>query len=161
MNNFATLVAIISGLSNDWVRKAMRRSWNRVGKWETRVYEDLRAFCTAEDDFRYIRRAIAALVDAKPLTANGQEESTLTSSSTSDVTTPGSRNRSTDGKVAPPTSCVPFIGEFVLQNVTRTLSSTGNKYYAKTWQSSISRFLLPGEKSTLSEPRFIPKDMGR
>ncbi|KAL5520295.1 hypothetical protein ACEPAG_9508 [Sanghuangporus baumii] len=122
INNFATLVAIISGLSNDWVRKAMKRSWNRVGKWETRVFEDLKAFCTAEDDFRYIRRAIAALVDAKPLTA--QEDSTVASSSASDVLPTngmamagGGKNgkAAADGKAPAPTSCVPFIGVYLSQ----------------------------------------------
>ena len=48
----------------------MRRSGNRIGTWEIRVFNDLKAFCSADDDFIYIRRAITALVDAKPLDVN-------------------------------------------------------------------------------------------
>ncbi|THH06581.1 hypothetical protein EW145_g3988 [Phellinidium pouzarii] len=115
-NNFATLVAIISGLSNDWVRKAMKRSWSRVGIWEIRVFEDLKAFCTSEEDFRYIRRAIAAIVDAKPLTASSQDNAVTTSTGPTDGLSSGNKSKSTaDGKVVVPSSCVPFIGVYLSQ----------------------------------------------
>ena len=112
----------------------MKRSWNRVGKWETRVFEDLKAFCTAEDDFRYIRRAIAALVAAKPLT--GQEDSTGAGGSASDLPAAG-MTMASGGKGgrsnvdAQPTSCVPFIGEDSLfrfhDNWTNQMSLSANR----------------------------------
>ncbi|KAI5119558.1 hypothetical protein M0805_005622 [Coniferiporia weirii] len=115
-NNFATLVAIISGLSSEWVRKAMKRSWSRVGMWEIRVFEDLKAFCTSEEDFHYIRKAIAAIVDAKPLNASGQDDAATTSTGPTDAVSSGNKSKSTaDGKVVVPSSCVPFIGVYLSQ----------------------------------------------
>ncbi|KAH8112047.1 ras GEF [Phellopilus nigrolimitatus] len=113
-NNFATLVAIISGLSSESVRKAMKRSWSRVGIWEIRVFDDLKAFCTSDNDFRYIRRAIAAIVDAKPLNTGGQDDAATTS--TADGASSSTKNKgASDGKVVVPTSCVPFIGVYMSQ----------------------------------------------
>ena len=63
----------------------MQRSWNRIGIWEMRVLEDLKAFSTSEDDFKYIRQAIAAIADAKPLGVGSQDEAT-TSTSHTDIT---------------------------------------------------------------------------
>ena len=91
-NNFATLVALITGLSDEWVKRAMRRSWGRVGIWENRVFEDLKAFITSENDFRYIRKAIAAIADAKPIGAGNHDDST-TSTSHTDAISPGTKGR--------------------------------------------------------------------
>lgn len=115
-NNFATLVALITGLSDEWVKRAMRRSWGRVGIWENRVFEDLKAFTTSENDFRYIRKAIAAIADAKPIGAGNHDDST-TSTSHTDTISPGTKGRAhSDGKQAVPTSCVPFIGTNSVRN---------------------------------------------
>ena len=96
----------------------MKRSWNRIGTWEIRVFNDLKAFCSADDDFGCIRRAITALVDAKPLDASegrgrGQQEDENTSCLNGAGETGGSKGRTGgDGKgMQPPISCVPFIGE--------------------------------------------------
>jgi len=114
-NNFATLVAIMSGLCSDWVKKAMKRSWSRVGIWEMRVFEDLKAFTTSEDDFRYIRKAVAAIVDAKPLNVGHQDDS-ISSTGASDGASSGPKGRNVpDGKPTVPRSCVPFIGVYLSQ----------------------------------------------
>lgn len=103
------MVAIISGLSNDGVHRALKRSWNRVGRWETRVFEDLKVFCSSEDDFGHIRRAIAAIVSAKPL--SGQEEASTSRDGLTEGTLSGGKHKtSTDTRNSPPTSCIPFIG---------------------------------------------------
>ena len=89
----------------------MKRSWSRVGIWEMRGLEDLKAFCTAEEDFQYIRKAIAAIVDAKPLTGGAHDDATSSTGPT-DAVSSGNKSKNTgDGKVPIPTSCVPFIGK--------------------------------------------------
>ncbi len=91
----------------------MGRSWSRVGIWEMRVLDDLRAFATSEDDFRYIRKAVAAMADAKPL--NVQDDSNASTGPTDGSSSVGSRGRSgSESKFFTPTSCVPFIGMFLL-----------------------------------------------
>lgn len=95
----------------------MGRSWSRVGIWEMRVLDDLRAFATSEDDFRYIRKAVAAMADAKPL--NSQDDSNASTGPTDGSSSFGSRGRSgSESKFITPTSCVPFIGEYSLTNRT-------------------------------------------
>ena len=116
MNNFAALVAIISGLNHEYIRKSMKRSWSRVGIWEQRVFDDLCAFCTREDDFRYIRRAIAAIVDAKPV----QDDKSVGVGRSVEGGSSGHGHKSKasgDGKAAAPTSCIPFIGEWFVMFV--------------------------------------------
>lgn len=109
-DSFATLVAVISGLTSDWVKKAMRRSWSRVGIWEMRVLEDLKAFTTSDDDFRYIRRAITAIADAKPLNAGAHDDSTTSTGPTDGISSGSKSKTNPDGKPAVPTSCIPFLG---------------------------------------------------
>lgn len=90
----------------------MKRSWSRVGIWENRVFEDLKTFCTSDDDFVYIRRQIAAIVEAKPLTGGGQDESVAPNAGSTDGQSSGAKSRgTTDGKPALPTCCIPFIGK--------------------------------------------------
>ncbi|CAE7050144.1 unnamed protein product [Rhizoctonia solani] len=61
MNNFATLCAIITGLSSFWVDAAMRRLWPGVGMWEMRVFKDLKWFTSSTDNFRFMRDQIMSL----------------------------------------------------------------------------------------------------
>lgn len=35
----------------------MGRAWTKVGMWEMRVFDDLRAFTTREGNFRFVRDA--------------------------------------------------------------------------------------------------------
>ncbi|KAG6836966.1 hypothetical protein H0H93_000358 [Arthromyces matolae] len=118
MCNFSTLVAIITGLSSDWVARAMKKSgWGRVGMWENRMYRDLKGFATNADDFVHIRQAVTAIVDAKPIDVNSHAAS---------VVSGGTDNHSGKGKanaerLVLATACIPFIGVYLsqLQNLSR------------------------------------------
>ena len=101
------------------------------------MFNDLKAFCSADDDFIYIRRAITALVDAKPLDVNvngknnngsgsgggGQEDGGSLSSKSlggggngvGEMGSGGAKGRTgVDGKgVQQLPSCIPFIGELL------------------------------------------------
>ncbi|CAE6340034.1 unnamed protein product [Rhizoctonia solani] len=61
MNNFATLCAMITGLTSLWVNVAMRRLWQGVGMWEMRLLKDLKWFTSSTDNFRFMRDAIMSL----------------------------------------------------------------------------------------------------
>ncbi|KAJ1309351.1 hypothetical protein OPQ81_006130 [Rhizoctonia solani] len=61
MNNFATLCAVITGLTSVWVNAAMRRLWPGVGMWEMRVFKDLKWFTSSTDNFRFMRDQIMSL----------------------------------------------------------------------------------------------------
>lgn len=108
MSNFNTVVAIIAGLQSEWVTRATRRSWNRIGMWEKRMFNDLRSFITNSEDFKFIRHAVESIVDAKPLE---------TGSHASVVSGGGGSADAQSGKgktiIAPPipTACIPFIGK--------------------------------------------------
>ncbi|KAF8672814.1 RasGEF N-terminal motif [Rhizoctonia solani] len=61
MNNFATLCAMITGITSIWVNAAMRRLWQGVGMWEMRLLKDLKWFTSSTDNFRFMRDAIMSL----------------------------------------------------------------------------------------------------
>lgn len=61
MNNFATLCAVITGLTSVWVNAAMKRLWQSVGMWEMRVYKDLKWFTSSTDNFRFMRDSIVSV----------------------------------------------------------------------------------------------------
>ncbi|KAG9310872.1 hypothetical protein JVU11DRAFT_8727 [Chiua virens] len=108
-SNFHTLAAVLAGLRNEWVNKAMHRHWGRVGPWEMQIYQKLSQFVNAEDDFKAMHEAISAMVDAKPIDVHSHA-STILSSSTSDSQ---SWNKSIEGSA--PSACVPFIGIYLAQ----------------------------------------------
>ncbi len=67
----------------------------------------------AKTIFRYVRKAVAAMADAKPL--NVQDDSNASTGPTDGSSSVGSRGRSgSESKFFTPTSCVPFIGMFLL-----------------------------------------------
>jgi GDP/GTP exchange factor required for growth at low temperature len=96
LNNYATLVAIITGLRSDWVSRAMRKLWNRVNVYNLRMLNDLTSFVSREDDFCHIRSAMRALEESK-LGPNDETGSSISSSIRG-------------GKDAVPPSGVPFVG---------------------------------------------------
>ena len=65
MSNYNTLVAIMAGLQSEWVTKVMRNAWGRLGGWEKRAYDDLQAWTDAKEDFKFVRQAVASMIDAK------------------------------------------------------------------------------------------------
>lgn len=111
MCNFASLVAIITGLQSDWVTRAMRRSsWSRVGIFETRMFKDLKVFTANVDDFLYIRQVVESIVEPKNVEAS--------SHSASVVSTDTHSGRSKTTSERPASTCIPFIGGSALcQNI--------------------------------------------
>jgi GDP/GTP exchange factor required for growth at low temperature len=105
LSNFNVLVALIAGLRSELVNKAMRRSWNRVGMWETRMLNDLKVYTVNTDDFMHIRRTIDAIADAKPLEVGSRAASIVS------VGTDSKGKTHLDGKPSA-ASCIPFIGLF-------------------------------------------------
>ncbi|KAL0952471.1 hypothetical protein HGRIS_006737 [Hohenbuehelia grisea] len=105
LSNFHTLVAIIAGLRNEWVQRALRRIPNRMNPQDVRMLNDLKEFTTPLDDFKYIRTAIDSIADNKPLESSSHAPSIISSSGA---------NRSRTGSESRqmlPTACVPFIGK--------------------------------------------------
>ncbi|KAJ6578832.1 hypothetical protein DFH09DRAFT_1030705 [Mycena vulgaris] len=106
LSSFNTLVAIISGLRSPWVSQALK-SWKAVGKWEMRVFHDLKIYVTSADDFKYIRQAIA---DTKAQDVGSH--ASVVSGGDNDVRA-SKRKSMTDHK--PSSACVPFIGVYLSQ----------------------------------------------
>lgn len=113
LQSFNTLVAIITALRSDWVTNAMRRHWNRLGLWESRIFTDFKQWCTAEDNFKYIRQTINALIDAKPLEAGSHAAASVVSGGASASET--HRSKGGELKAAVNSACVPFIGVYLAQ----------------------------------------------
>lgn len=110
-SNFNTLAAIIAGLQNEWVAKAMHRHWGRVRLWENGVFQKLKQFVSPDDDFKAMRDAIAAMVDPKTMNVTTRTSTVLSSSST-DLPS-GKSKGANDAKT--PSACVPFIGVYLSQ----------------------------------------------
>ncbi|KAJ7080018.1 hypothetical protein B0H15DRAFT_891079 [Mycena belliarum] len=106
LSSFNTLVAIIAGLRSPWVSRAIK-SWKGVGKWEMRVFNDLKVYVTSADDFKYIRQAIA---DTKSQDVGSH--ASVVSGGDNDARA-SKRKSMTDHK--PSSACVPFIGVYLAQ----------------------------------------------
>jgi len=106
LSSFNTLVAIISGLRSPWILQAIK-TFKGVGRWEMRVFNDLKVYVTSADDFKYIRQAIA---DTKSQDVGSH--ASVVSGGDADVR--ASKHKSmTDHK--PSSACVPFIGVYLSQ----------------------------------------------
>ncbi|KAF7326699.1 hypothetical protein MVEN_02607100 [Mycena venus] len=103
LSSFNTLVAIISGLRSPWITQAIK-AWKGVGRWEMRVFNDLKEYVTSADDFKYIRQAIA---DTK-----SQDHASVVSG---DADVRGSKHKSMTTDHKPSSACVPFIGVYLSQ----------------------------------------------
>ncbi|KAJ7153481.1 hypothetical protein C8R43DRAFT_1002180 [Mycena crocata] len=106
LSSFNTLVAIITGLRNPWVSQAIK-SWKGVGRWEMRVFNDLKVYVTSAEDFKYIRQAIA---DTKSQDVGSH--ASVVSGGDNDPRA-SKRKSMTDHK--PSSACVPFIGVYLSQ----------------------------------------------
>ncbi|KZS89403.1 ras GEF [Sistotremastrum niveocremeum HHB9708] len=105
LHGYNTLVAIMTGLQTPWVLKVMGRTMQRLGIWETRIFEDLRFFTSRSGNFRFIREATEALAKAHPIVNDvfaSEDEPPVESTIESDP------SQSQDG-------CVPFIGVYLTQ----------------------------------------------
>ena len=70
------------------------------------MLNDFKQYTTSEGDFKYIRHAVEAIADSKPLDA-GSHAPSVVSGGTGD--TPGKGKNGGDRAV--PTACIPFIGK--------------------------------------------------
>lgn len=113
-NNFTTMVAIITGLTSEYTKKALGRNWHRIGIWETRILDDLKVFSTHEDDFHHIRHAIGALSDANPKTGGFRDDSTASASMTDTMSSASRGKVNADGRPLQPQSCIPFLGKLLV-----------------------------------------------
>ncbi|KAJ7607320.1 hypothetical protein FB45DRAFT_846796 [Roridomyces roridus] len=102
LSSFNMLVAIITGLRSPYVSQALK-TWRSVGRWEIRVFNDLKVYVTSADDFKYIRQAIADTKSQDASGANGSE---------TDVR--ASKHKSIN-EYKPASACVPFIGVYLAQ----------------------------------------------
>ncbi|KAG7087720.1 hypothetical protein E1B28_013666 [Marasmius oreades] len=107
-NSLNTVVAIITGLQSKLVTQAMRRSINRLSKWDARIFRDLKLFIANTNCFQYLREAIERVLDAKPIDS-GAHVSSVVNGSATDQPTRGRGNKTmTSG-------CIPFIGIYLSQ----------------------------------------------
>ncbi|KAG8877458.1 hypothetical protein FRB97_003389 [Tulasnella sp. 331] len=109
-NNFATVVALITGLQSPAVSLTMKRLWTRLGKWETRVFEDLKAFSSPRNNFRFIREAMEALTGAQPARPS---DAMPGKNATMPATSLAARGKGPDNGPAPPPGCIPFFGIYL------------------------------------------------
>ena len=124
-NNFHTLTSIVAALQSDWVNRAMRKpAWHRIGIFETRVLKDLKQFTSSVDDFKFIRRAIDAIAEIKPL-----------GTSSTSVVNVGAESKGKQAERPPvSTACIPFIGTLVV-----VLSLLSANHYPGVYLSQLYR----------------------
>ncbi|KAF5329123.1 hypothetical protein D9758_017145 [Tetrapyrgos nigripes] len=103
-SSFNTLVAIITGLESEWVTRAMKKNMNKLTLWESRMFSDFRTYISNVDNFKYIRRAVDAIADAKPLNSTTTHSGSVTSGSAPSLDKP-----------IVPSACIPFIGIYLSQ----------------------------------------------
>jgi hypothetical protein len=60
----------------------MRRSWNRVGMWETRIYQEFLAWTSPDNNYKIVRDATASLLSLQSM-ANPMDHSSASSSHSS------------------------------------------------------------------------------
>jgi len=101
INNYSTLVAIITGLEISPVLVAMQKLWGKVNVSEIRLLEQLKRFASSVNNFRTVREAIASLSEPPAMMGEG-----ATSVPASQSTT-----ESTDSSKC----CIPFIGVYLAQ----------------------------------------------
>ncbi|PWY99233.1 ras GEF [Testicularia cyperi] len=102
-SNFASLAQIIFGLSTPWVER-LRRTWNRVGYYEMRIWKDLNSFVGPKNNFRHLRNAMLQLIDG----VSGIEDESIVSSGPN-----GGGNATSSAQSNATRGCIPFFGLFL------------------------------------------------
>jgi len=97
INNYSTLVAIITGLEIPPVLVAMQKLWGKVNVSEMRLLEQLKRFASSTNNFRTVREAIANLSEPPAMMGEGA------------TSVPASQNPTE--YTGPSNGCIPFIGE--------------------------------------------------
>jgi len=105
MHNFHALTAIVTGLNNDLVYKALGRQWSRIDRREHRMFSDFQQFISNVDGFKYMRNMIDSIAQAKP-----PDDSSHTASVVS-----GGTDSKHKADTKPPPFCIPFIGVYLSQ----------------------------------------------
>lgn len=100
-NNFQTLTQIIHGLQTPPVER-LKKTWSKLGVWETRMFRDLKAFTSHQRNFKSLRKVQDDLADAYGPPGQGQFPS-----SASD----GSRTSTSLSRSSASAGCIPFLGE--------------------------------------------------
>lgn len=95
-SNFASLAQIIFGLSTPWVER-LRRTWNRVGYFEMRMWRDLNSFVGPRHNFKHLRNAMLQLAEGNA----------------GDSGTPVGAMDGNKAAAASKRACIPFFGLFV------------------------------------------------
>ncbi|THV03486.1 ras GEF [Dendrothele bispora CBS 962.96] len=108
-SSFNTLVAIITGLQSEWVTKAMRKGMSRLTLWESRMFADFKAYISNVNNYEYIRHAVDAIADAKPLNSTNHTASVVSGSGDQS----GKGKSGLDKPIVP--ACIPFIGIYLSQ----------------------------------------------
>ena len=107
MSNFHTVTAIITGLQNGWVAKAMGKTLeNRLSGIEARMYKDLKGLIGSADDFKFMRTIVDSIVDAKPLDSSNNAASIISGGDSLS----GKGKAAADNRPIIPSACIPFIG---------------------------------------------------
>jgi hypothetical protein len=86
-----------------------KTGWSRLSVNENRIFRDLKQFIAIADDFKFMRQAIDAIVDAKRLGGSSQAASVVSGGGTDSQNGKGKAN-SDNGPIRP-TMCIPFIGK--------------------------------------------------
>jgi hypothetical protein len=76
------------------------------------VFDDLRAWADAKDDFKFVRQAVTSMIDAKPINVGSHAPSIVSTGATDGMS---SKSRTTDGKPPVLQGCIPFIGVYLSQ----------------------------------------------
>lgn len=86
------------------------------------MFNDLKLYTTSADDFKYMRQAVEAIADAKPLDAGSHAPSVISGGGTDNHS---GKNKVASERPAISSACVPFIGEALrLAFVTTSESET-------------------------------------
>lgn len=81
LNNFSSLVAIITGLGLPAVERAIKRMPKSIGSYELKIYEGLKSFSSDEGNYRLIRETLSALIAAHK--SQSPMEASMSSTATS------------------------------------------------------------------------------
>lgn len=76
--------------------------------WEKRMFTDLKSYITHDEDFKFIRRAVESIVDAKPLEPASHTPSVVSGGATDN---PSGKSKLVSDRPQIPIACIPFIGK--------------------------------------------------
>ena len=111
-----------------------KTGWSRLSVYETRMFRDLKLFTAIKDDFKFMRQATDAIVDAKPLESSSQAPSVVSGGATESLNGKGKAN--SDSRSITPTMCIPFIGR--CWDIIAVTKFVLNSFQESTFHNSIA-----------------------